>query len=191
MINGWIFSGRYWDTVQRLRLTQLYTAPTAIRLLIKHGNEHVDKYDLSSLRTLGSVGEPINVEAWQWYHSVVGKEKCTVVDTWWQTGEFISFFFYLKDSIVLIIKSLQRISKLSPKWIAKRILNIPRESTQGSYRIFSKMWFVHSIMNRFNQFQKRVVFVSVLDLRPQVLKSDQECRWGPCSVFGQLSSTRK
>lgn len=93
MINGWIFSGRYWDTVQRLRLTQLYTAPTAIRLLIKHGNEHVDKYDLSSLRTLGSVGEPINVEAWQWYHSVVGKEKCTVVDTWWQTGEFISFFF--------------------------------------------------------------------------------------------------
>jgi len=77
--------GRYWDTVQRLRLTQLYTAPTAIRLLIKHGNEHVDKYDLSSLRTLGSVGEPINVEAWQWYHSVVGKDKCTVVDTWWQT----------------------------------------------------------------------------------------------------------
>jgi len=85
-----MFSGRYWDTVQRLRLTQLYTAPTAIRLLIKHGNEHVDKYDLSSLRTLGSVGEPINVEAWQWYHSVVGKDKCTVVDTWWQTGQLAS-----------------------------------------------------------------------------------------------------
>lgn len=77
--------GRYWETVQRLKVNQFYTAPTAIRLLIKHGDEHVEKYDLSSLRTLGSVGEPINVEAWDWYNKVVGKEKCVVVDTWWQT----------------------------------------------------------------------------------------------------------
>lgn len=66
-------------------MNQFYCAPTAIRLLIKHGSDHVDKYDLGSLRTLGSVGEPINVEAWHWYHSTVGKGKCTVVDTWWQT----------------------------------------------------------------------------------------------------------
>nr|CAH0113534.1 unnamed protein product [Daphnia galeata] len=77
--------GRYWETVQRLKINQLYAAPTAIRLLLKYGDEHVEKYDLSSLRTLGSVGEPINVEAWHWYNKVVGKEKCVVVDTWWQT----------------------------------------------------------------------------------------------------------
>ncbi|KZS17455.1 Acetyl-coenzyme A synthetase 2, mitochondrial-like protein [Daphnia magna] len=77
--------GRYWETVQRLKINQFYAAPTAIRLLLKHGDEHVEKYDLGSLRTLGSVGEPINVEAWQWYNKVVGKEKCVVVDTWWQT----------------------------------------------------------------------------------------------------------
>lgn len=79
-------AGRYWEMVQRLKINQFYTAPTAIRLLIKHGDDHVDKYDLGSLRTLGSVGEPINVEAWHWYHSTVGKGKCAVVDTWWQTG---------------------------------------------------------------------------------------------------------
>ncbi|XP_076058289.1 acetyl-coenzyme A synthetase 2-like, mitochondrial isoform X2 [Oratosquilla oratoria] len=77
--------GRYWETVERLRITQFYGAPTAIRLLIKHGDIWVHKYDRSSLRTLGSVGEPINHEAWHWYHTVVGNGNCTVVDTWWQT----------------------------------------------------------------------------------------------------------
>ncbi|XP_061668605.1 acetyl-coenzyme A synthetase 2-like, mitochondrial isoform X2 [Syngnathoides biaculeatus] len=77
--------GRYWETVERLKINQFYGAPTAIRLLLKYGDEWVRKYDRSSLRTLGSVGEPINTEAWEWYHSVVGEGRCPVVDTWWQT----------------------------------------------------------------------------------------------------------
>ncbi|XP_060908115.1 acetyl-coenzyme A synthetase 2-like, mitochondrial [Labrus mixtus] len=77
--------GRYWETVQRLKINQFYGAPTAIRLLLKYGDEWVQKYDRSSLKTLGSVGEPINTEAWEWYHRVVGDGGCPVVDTWWQT----------------------------------------------------------------------------------------------------------
>jgi acetyl-CoA synthetase len=78
-------AGRYWDMVQRHKITQFYTAPTAIRTLMKSGPDWVNKYDLSSLRVLGSVGEPINPEAWRWYYDVVGKKKCSVVDTFWQT----------------------------------------------------------------------------------------------------------
>ncbi|ODM98549.1 Acetyl-coenzyme A synthetase 2-like, mitochondrial [Orchesella cincta] len=77
--------GRYWELVERLQLTHFYGAPTAIRLLMKYGDEWVKKYDRSSLKILGSVGEPINHEAWVWYNDVVGEKKCTVVDTWWQT----------------------------------------------------------------------------------------------------------
>nr|XP_057912832.1 acetyl-coenzyme A synthetase 2-like, mitochondrial isoform X2 [Doryrhamphus excisus] len=77
--------GRYWEMVERLKINQFYGAPTAIRLLLKYGDEWVHKYDRSSIRTLGSVGEPINTEAWEWYHKVVGGGRCPVVDTWWQT----------------------------------------------------------------------------------------------------------
>jgi acetyl-CoA synthetase len=78
-------AGRYWDMVERHKFTIFYTAPTAIRALAACGDEFVSNYDLSSLRVLGTVGEPINPEAWQWYHEVVGKKRCTIVDTWWQT----------------------------------------------------------------------------------------------------------
>lgn len=77
--------GRFWDLVQKYGVTIFYTAPTAIRAFMKWGTEWVEKYDLSSLRLLGSVGEPINPEAWMWYHKNIGKEKCPIVDTWWQT----------------------------------------------------------------------------------------------------------
>lgn len=76
-------SNRYWDMVQRHKITQFYTAPTAIRLLMRYGDNI--PYDVSSVRTLGTVGEPINPEAWRWYYEVVGKKKCSVVDTYWQT----------------------------------------------------------------------------------------------------------
>ncbi len=76
---------RFWDIVQRHRVTQFYTAPTAIRAFMKWGSEHPEKHDLSSLKVLGTVGEPINPEAWMWYHRVIGKERCPIVDTWWQT----------------------------------------------------------------------------------------------------------
>ena len=78
-------AGRYWDMVQRHKITVFYTAPTAIRALAAQGNEYVTKYDRSSLRVLGTVGEPINPDAWMWYHSVVGEGRCNIVDTWWQT----------------------------------------------------------------------------------------------------------
>ncbi len=77
--------GRFWDMVQRHKVSVLYTAPTAIRSFMRAGDEFPNKYDLSSLRLLGSVGEPINPEAWRWYHRVIGQERCPVVDTWWQT----------------------------------------------------------------------------------------------------------
>jgi acetyl-CoA synthetase len=78
-------AGRFWKIVEKFKVNSFYTAPTAIRALIRLGNEWPPKYDLSSLRVLGTVGEPINPEAWMWYHKIIGKEKCPIVDTWWQT----------------------------------------------------------------------------------------------------------
>uniref|UniRef100_A0A8C5B7E3 Propionate--CoA ligase n=1 Tax=Gadus morhua TaxID=8049 RepID=A0A8C5B7E3_GADMO len=77
--------GRYWEVVERLGINQFYGAPTALRLLLKYDESWVTRYDRSSLRTLGSVGEPINHEAWEWFHRVVGDGRCPLVDTWWQT----------------------------------------------------------------------------------------------------------
>ena len=77
--------GRFWDVCDKHQVNTFYTAPTAIRAIAKEGDELVNKRDLSSLRLLGTVGEPINPEAWMWYHRVVGKERCPIVDTWWQT----------------------------------------------------------------------------------------------------------
>jgi len=78
-------AGRFWKLIQDHKVTTFYTAPTAIRSLIKAGGDLPKKYDLSTLRILGTVGEPINPEAWMWYHEVVGGGRCPIVDTWWQT----------------------------------------------------------------------------------------------------------
>ncbi|HTX21453.1 MAG TPA: acetate--CoA ligase [Candidatus Aquilonibacter sp.] len=78
-------AGRFWKIVEKFKVNSFYTAPTAIRALIRLGNEWPAKYDLSSLRVLGTVGEPINPEAWMWYHTHIGKSRCPIVDTWWQT----------------------------------------------------------------------------------------------------------
>ena len=78
-------AGRFWDICQRHQATIFYTAPTAIRALMKIGDEYPNRYDLSKLRLLGTVGEPINPEAWMWYHNVIGQQRCPIVDTWWQT----------------------------------------------------------------------------------------------------------
>lgn len=77
--------GRFWQIIEKYRVTAFYTAPTAIRTLIGAGDTLPNKYDLSSLRVLGTVGEPINSEAWMWYYETIGKKKCPIVDTWWQT----------------------------------------------------------------------------------------------------------
>ena len=76
---------RWWEIVERYGVSILYTTPTAIRALMKFGNESPNKHNLSTLRILGTVGEPINQSAWKWYFSVIGKERCPIVDTWWQT----------------------------------------------------------------------------------------------------------
>lgn len=109
-------AGRYWDMVERHKISLFYTAPTAIRSLVRFGDDIPKKYDLSSLRILGSVGEPINPAAWQWYYETVGQERCTVVDTYWQTetgghlvtnipGVTVSFlsrgFIFFFDHVVL------------------------------------------------------------------------------------------
>jgi acetyl-CoA synthetase len=82
---NWPDEGRFWDIVQRYRVSIFYTAPTAIRSFMKWGDDWPNKYDLSSLRLLGTVGEPINPEAWMWYHQTIGGQRCPIVDTWWQT----------------------------------------------------------------------------------------------------------
>jgi acetyl-CoA synthetase len=76
---------RFWDIIEKNHVTVFYTAPTAIRAFVRWGQEFPDRHDLSSLRVLGSVGEPINPEAWMWYHETIGKGRCPIVDTWWQT----------------------------------------------------------------------------------------------------------
>ncbi len=82
---NWPDEGRFWNIVEKYAVNIFYTAPTAIRAFIKWGDEWPAKYDLSSLRLLGTVGEPINPEAWMWYHRTIGGERCPIVDTWWQT----------------------------------------------------------------------------------------------------------
>ena len=76
---------RWWDIIEKYGVTIFYTSPTAIRMFMRYGEEWLEEHDLSSLELLGSVGEPINPEAWQWYYKYIGKEKCPIVDTWWQT----------------------------------------------------------------------------------------------------------
>ena len=81
----WPDAGRFWQVIDKHEVNIFYTAPTAIRALMAYGSEQVEKYKLESLKVLGTVGEPINEEAWEWYHHFVGKGRCPIVDTWWQT----------------------------------------------------------------------------------------------------------
>jgi acetyl-CoA synthetase len=78
-------AGRFWEMIERYKISILYTAPTAIRTFVKFGREIPEKYNLSSLRLLGTVGEPISPQTWSWYHDVIGRQKCPVIDSWWQT----------------------------------------------------------------------------------------------------------
>jgi acetyl-CoA synthetase len=82
---NWPDEGRFWELIEKYRVSIFYTAPTAIRAFVKWGDDWPNRHDLSSLRLLGTVGEPINPEAWMWYHKTIGQERCPIVDTWWQT----------------------------------------------------------------------------------------------------------
>jgi len=132
--------GRFWKNCETHGVTVFYTAPTAIRALMKLGDEIPGKYDLSKLRLLGSVGEPINPEAWMWYHRVIGKGRCPIVDTWWQT-----------ETGAILISPLPGVTATKPgsctqplPGIAADIVNDHGESVQradaGGYLVIRKPW---------------------------------------------------
>jgi acetyl-CoA synthetase len=98
-------AGRFWDIIDKFKINILYTAPTAIRALMAHGLDFVKDKKLDSLRVLGSVGEPINEEAWQWFHKNIGKGKCPIVDTWWQT-----------ETGGILISPIAGVTKLKPSY---------------------------------------------------------------------------
>ncbi|MCT1874028.1 acetate--CoA ligase [Brevibacterium luteolum] len=100
--------GRWWEVVEKYKVSIFYAAPTAIRACMKWGREHAQKFDLSSLRLLGSVGEPINPEAWLWYHEVIGGGRCPIVDTWWQTETGAHMIVPLPGAVDLKPGSAQR-----------------------------------------------------------------------------------
>ena len=105
--------GRFWQICEKHKVNQFYTAPTAIRALAKHPLDFVDKYDLSSLKVLGTVGEPINEEAWNWYNKNIGKKKCPIVDTWWQT-----------ETGGIMITSLANVTEGKPTFATKPMMGI-------------------------------------------------------------------
>jgi acetyl-CoA synthetase len=107
--------GRYWDMVERHKITVFYTAPTAIRSLMRFGDDAPKKYDLSSLRVLGTVGEPINPAAWKWYHDVIGNGRCSVVDTYWQVCNV--FAECNMTSTIHIILTVVRVPSSPPTFV--------------------------------------------------------------------------
>ena len=102
-IPTWPDAGRFWQVIDKLNVSQFYTAPTAIRSLMSFGFQYIVPYSLSSLKLLGSVGEPINEEAWQWYNKYIGKSRCPIVDTWWQT-----------ETGGIMISAIPKVTKVKP-----------------------------------------------------------------------------
>ena len=132
--------GRFWEIVQQTRATIFYTAPTAIRAAMQWGDEHPAKHDLSTLRLLGTVGEPINPEAWMWYHLNVGKARCPIVDTWWQT-----------ETGMILITTLPGIDAARPGFAGKPFPGVEADILDeqgkpvsdplaGGYLVFRKPW---------------------------------------------------
>ena len=129
---------RWWEIIERYGVTILYTAPTAIRAHMKWGSEHAEAHDLSTLRLLGSVGEPINPEAWMWYHRHIGGERCPIVDTWWQT-----------ETGMVLITPLPGVTTTKPgsatrpfPGVEAAVLNEEGERVEqgGGYLVLEKPW---------------------------------------------------
>ncbi len=128
--------GRFWQICEKYGVTIFYTAPTAIRAFMKWGDDWPNQYDLSQLRLLGSVGEPINPEAWMWYHNVIGKQRCPIVDTWWQT-----------ETGGIMITPLPGVTDTKPgsathtfPGIEAKILNQDGEESSAGYLAITKPW---------------------------------------------------
>ncbi len=130
---------RFWEIVEKYDVTVLYTAPTAIRLFMKWGRKYPDKHDMSTLRLLGSVGEPINPKAWEWYHEVIGGGNCPIVDTWWQT-----------ETGMILITPLPGITDLKPGSATKPFPGLKADiydaegnslpPNQGGYLVIKRPW---------------------------------------------------
>ncbi|MBI5409166.1 MAG: acetate--CoA ligase, partial [Nitrospirae bacterium] len=132
-------AGRFWAICDKHKVNIFYTAPTAIRALMKEGESHVNKHDLSSLRVLGSVGEPINPEAWMWYHVNIGKEKLPIVDTWWQTETGGILITALPGAMTLKPGSANRpFPGVVPKIIKED--GSPAGVDEGVYLVIDKPW---------------------------------------------------
>lgn len=130
---------RFWEMIERHRISILYTAPTAIRTFMRLGDEHVTKHDLSSLRLLGSVGEPINPEAWMWYHEVIGGKRCPIVDTWWQTETGAIMISPLPGAVTTTPGSATRpLFGISPAVLSENAM--PCDADQGGNLVIKKPW---------------------------------------------------
>ena len=147
--------GRIWEIIDKHKVSILYTAPTAIRSFMRAGDEHPNKYQLKSLRLLGSVGEPINPEAWMWYYQTIGKSRCPIVDTWWQT-----------ETGAILISPIPGVTPLKPgsatqpfPGIVADIVNEQGEScrpNEGGYLVIKHPWpsmlrTIHKDPNRFKE----------------------------------------
>ncbi|MEM6604047.1 MAG: acetate--CoA ligase [Pseudomonadota bacterium] len=133
-------AGRLWNICQKHKVSILYTAPTALRTLMGAGDDYVKKYDLSALRVLGTVGEPINPEVWQWYYDVVGRKNCPIIDTWWQT-----------ETGAFMISPIANISSMRPGYageplpsIAAKIVDTQSQPVEApneaGHLVFAKSW---------------------------------------------------
>ncbi len=130
---------RFWGIIERHKVTVFYTAPTAIRAFIKWGDEHPKKHDLSSLRVLGTVGEPINPEAWMWYHDVIGGGRCPIADTWWQTETGAHMLTPLPGAIATKPGSATRpFPGIVPEVVTKAGEPVP--AGQGGLLVIRKPW---------------------------------------------------
>jgi acetyl-CoA synthetase len=130
---------RFWEIVEKYSVNTFYTAPTAIRAFVKWGDEWPNKHDLSSLRLLGTVGEPINPEAWMWYHEVIGKKRCPIVDTWWQTETGMIMIAPLPGAVPTKPGSATRpLPGVVPEIVDKQ--GQPTPANQGGLLIIRKPW---------------------------------------------------
>ncbi len=130
---------RFWDIIEKYRVSILYTAPTAIRAFIKWGDDWPKKHDLSSLRLLGSVGEPINPEAWMWYHEVIGGKRCPIVDTWWQTETGMILMSPLPGAIATKPGSCTKpLPGVVPEIVDKQGKPVP--VNQGGFLVMKQPW---------------------------------------------------
>ena len=132
--------GRFWEICERHKVTLFYTAPTAIRALMKLGDDIPKNYDLSALRLLGTVGEPINPEAWMWYHTVIGKEECPIVDTWWQTETGAAMISPLPGVIPTKPGSCTQPLPGIMMDIVDDIGNTVNQPNKGGYLVIKKQW---------------------------------------------------